>query len=273
MLRLFARRLIHFAPAPELDFSTLPTALNPKSMINRSLLSAAIAGVAAVGTVAIVSPAYAAGIKSYNATAYSPNPGAHAFWFNQLPGKGWASSTDFFFDEDGGMFTVDGTTATLMGRIVNGANDNEYFDVNLEFELTGAPASLKGAGLAPGATQAEKTAYAFANWDFYDYSGGSISASGGRYAGSDFTLGQKDYTKAVQVGAFGANDKNKHFGMSTWFKGAGGTFKVDGEVKDVKYLTGDINIKLDPKAVPEPMSLLGLGAAAVGIAGLKRKQS
>ncbi|MEM9771016.1 MAG: PEP-CTERM sorting domain-containing protein [Cyanobacteria bacterium P01_D01_bin.73] len=244
--------------------------------MNTRFLSGAIASVAAVSTVVIVAsaPAYAAGVKSYNASEFRDWNGSsgHAFWFSGLYNKGLASDKHFVFQDDSGMFTTNGDgTATLMGKIVNVKAADEVWDVNIDFVTTGAPTSLKGEGLAPkiaGNTSAEN---AYAAWDFYDFDSAVLTGEGA-YAGSTLELEQKDSNKAVQVG-LGANDKNKELGLSSWFN-ANGTVVYNGETTEVKNSYGDINIGLDPKPVPEPTSLLGIGAVAVGMAGLKRcKQS
>ncbi|MEM6500884.1 MAG: PEP-CTERM sorting domain-containing protein [Cyanobacteria bacterium P01_C01_bin.89] len=244
-------------------------------------LSSAIAGIAAVSTAAIVAPAPAQAaniVASYNVEAYKP--GSHAFWMNDLANRGYATNKDFVF-ETPGMFTIfedeaGDFTATLMGRIVNEKDSNEYFDVDIDFFGVDAPASLKGQNKAPGSNGAEKTAWAKENWQFFDFVSGeaTLSADGGRYAGSTIEFIQMDSKKAVQFGTHGANDKNKKLGLSTWFKAdkSLSTLVVDGDAKTDYNFKGDINVILEPKPVPEPTGVLGISAVAVGLAGLKRKQ-
>ncbi|MEM1427410.1 MAG: PEP-CTERM sorting domain-containing protein, partial [Cyanobacteria bacterium P01_H01_bin.130] len=89
-------------------------------------------------------------------------------------------------------------------------------------------------------------------------------------------LRQKSTNLAIQVGE-GANDKNTDLGLSSWFY-ADGTVVYDknddgtAEEYSIRNSYGDINVKIDPKPVPEPMSLLGLGAAGLGMVTLKRKK-
>ncbi|MGD1852542.1 MAG: PEP-CTERM sorting domain-containing protein [Cyanophyceae cyanobacterium] len=231
--------------------------------MNTRFLSGAIAGIAAVSTVAIVAPAQA-GTLTYSATEFKEWNGSsgHAFWFSGLYNDGLASDKHFVFKDDSGMFTVDGNTATLMGTIVNVKAADEIWDVNISFESTADPGKYK---FAPGGNST-------AGWDFYDFAPNEISLVGqDAYAGSNLSLTQADTSLAVQAGV-GANDKDKNeLGLSSWFN-ASGTVNYKGETVSVDGSYGDINIDLDPKSVPEPTSVLGIGAVALGLAGMKRNQ-
>ncbi|MEM9770506.1 MAG: PEP-CTERM sorting domain-containing protein [Cyanobacteria bacterium P01_D01_bin.73] len=257
-------------------------------MNKRSLLIGAIAGLATVGTSAVVNTdsAQAMDIKSYNVMEFKSHNGrsGHAFWMKDLNDKGFASDRHFIFKDGPGTFTVNETTGTarFTGTIVNVKADDEIWDIDIDMtEMLGNPKSLKKAGLAPkiaGNTSAEN---AYAAWDFYDFAGaGDINLTGrGVYEGSTLSLRQKSSSLGIQVGE-GANDKTRDLGLSSWFY-ADGTVKYDkdrsgtvasNEIHTIKNSYGDINVKIDAQPVPEPMSLLGLGAAAVGMVGLKRKQ-
>ena len=100
----------------------------------------------------------------------------------------------------------------------------------------------------------------------------------GKYEGSLLNLYNRANNYVAQVGE-GANDKNSDVGASYWF-GYTGTFKYDDGVNPVVMKTfnpssntkSDINIKLEPKPVPEPASVAGLlMLGAVGVSALKRK--
>ncbi|MEM9245755.1 MAG: PEP-CTERM sorting domain-containing protein, partial [Cyanobacteria bacterium P01_F01_bin.153] len=148
-------------------------------------------------------------------------------------------------------------------------------------EMATNPTKLKAAGLAPKIAGNTNEENAYAAWDFYDFaSNGTVKMTGrGVYEGSSLSLRQKMTSLGIQVGE-GANDKNTDLGMSSWFY-ADGTVKYDkdrsgtveaNEIHSITNSYGDINVKIDAQPVPEPMSLLGLGAAAIGMVGLKRKQ-
>ncbi|MGD1850742.1 MAG: PEP-CTERM sorting domain-containing protein [Cyanophyceae cyanobacterium] len=256
-------------------------------MNKRSLLIGAIAGFAAVGssTVINVASAQAMDIKSYNITEFMPHDGSngHAFWMKDLKNSGLASDRHFVFKDGPGTFTVNETdgTARFTGTIVNVKAADEIWDFDIEMAEMGTnPTSLKKAGLAPKIAGNSSAENAYAAWDFYDFVPGNISMTGrGVYEGSSLSLRQKMTSLGIQVGE-GANDKNTDLGMSSWFY-ANGTVKYDkdrsgtveaSEVHAVTNSYGDINVKMETKAVPEPMSLLGLGAAALGMVSLKRKQ-
>ena len=237
------------------------------AMNTRFLLNGAIAGMAALSNGMMIAPAQAVTLVSeYNVMEYAPN--RHAIWMNGLYSDGYASSSSFVFDGTPGMFKVyDDGTANLMGTVVNRENANETWDVNLNFTLLDDFAgSLKGAGYYTGPGSAADA------WDFYDFAvtGATLSANSGRYAGSELQLARKGTNYAVQVGQ-GANDKNGYHGLSSWFTYTGDLF-VDNVEKTINNTRSDINVKFTPEEVPEPMSLLGLGAAAIGIVGMKRRQ-
>ena len=253
-------------------------------MNTRSLVVGAIAGVAAIGSSALViaAPAQAAGIKSYNVMEFKPHNGSsgHALWMSGLYNSGLASDKHFVFKDGPGMFTVDEYTgmAHFMGTIVNADAADEIWDIDIKMNIMDVdPSGLKGAGLAPkidGNTNAEN---AYAAWDFYDFVDGQSTLTGrGAYEGSSLQLRQKSSNLGIQFGE-GANDKTKHLGLSSWFYADGTVvYDKDGDGYTEEYTItdsyGDINVKIDPKPVPEPMSLLGLGAAGFGMIGLKRRK-
>jgi len=241
-------------------------------MNTRFLLNGAIAGMAALSTGVMVAPAQALYdsepevIAEYNVMEYAT--GKHAVWLHGLYQDGYATSNSFVFGDTPGMFTVyDNGTANLMGTVVSSDSDaaDEIWDVNINLSLwDGFDGPLKGAKYYTGSSSASE------DWSFYDFvvDEAILSATEGQYAGSTLQLERKGQY-AVQVGQ-GANDKNKYNGLSTWFDYSG-KLVVDGEEKAIGNTRSDINVKFTKK-VPEPMSLLGLGAAAVGIVGLKRRQ-
>ncbi|MGD1939160.1 MAG: PEP-CTERM sorting domain-containing protein [Cyanophyceae cyanobacterium] len=256
-------------------------------MNTRSLLIGAIAGLATVGTSTVVNvdSAQALEIKSYNVMEFMPHDGrnGHAFWMKDLNDSGLASDRHFVFKDGPGTFTINETDgkARFTGTIVNVKAADEIWDFEIDMVEMGAnPTSLKAAHLAPKIDGNSNAQNAYEAWDFYDFVPGNISMTGrGVYEGSSLSLRQKMTSLGIQIGD-GANDKNTDLGMSAWFY-ANGTVKYDkdrsgsveaSEIHSITNSYGDINVKIDPKPVPEPMSLLGLGAAAIGMVGLKRKQ-
>lgn len=240
-------------------------------MNTRFLLNGAIAGVAALSAGVMAAPAQAfyssepEVVAQYNVMEYDAD--GHAIWLHGLYSDGYASSSSFVFDGMGMFKVYDDGTANLMGTVVNTANANETWDVNLNLSLLDDfDGNLKGAGHYTGPGSAADA------WDFYDFvvDEATLSADSGRYAGSELDLARNGTNFAIQVGQ-GANDKNAYKGLSSWFTYTG-DLVVDGMDKAIGSTRSDINVKFTPKAVPEPMSLLGLGAAAVGIVGLKRRQ-
>ncbi len=221
------------------------------------------------------------GVKSYNVMDFKPHNGSsgHAFWFNGLYNDGLASDKHFVFDEPGHFTLNNDGTALFTGSIVNVDAADETWDVNIKFKpLGGIPSNLKGAGHAPKISGNTNSQNAIAAWDFFDFYEGeaTLSADSGAYAGSTLQLARNNTKYGVQFGE-GANDKNKHLGLSSWFHASGDLwYDKDGDGKqeffDIKKSYGDINVKMEPKPVPEPMSLLGLGAAGVGLVSLKRKK-
>lgn len=261
-------------------------------MNSHSFLSGAIAGITALSAVAVASPASAYTlVSSYEATEATRYNfaavinGLHDF--DNADGALTRHDRVFVWDNGPGTFNIyednDGNiTANLSGRIVNKKFSDHYWDVDIDFFAVDTPSSLKGSRHAIGATDEEKYAWAEENWDFFDFTAGSatVSADGGRYAGSSIELKQMDATKAVQMGDNGANDHTKDFGLSTWFTADtnNSTFVVNGNQQTLpnRFFYGDFNLNLKevpvPKSVPEPTALLGLGSVALGLTRMKRKK-
>ncbi|MEM9771345.1 MAG: PEP-CTERM sorting domain-containing protein [Cyanobacteria bacterium P01_D01_bin.73] len=260
-------------------------------MKSYSLLSGAIASITVISSIAAANPASAYSlVSSYEVTDNTRyNFAAVINGLNNFDNADGAVTTRAFSWDGPGTFNIyeqdDGSiTANLSGRMVNWHKDDQYWDVDIDFSAVETPSSLKGTHLAVGDTSEEKYAWAEENWSFFDFTAGSatLSADGGRYAGSSVQLVQLDNTKAVQFGDNGANDHTKDLGLSTWFKAdtANSTFIVNGNEQSLpnNFFRGDFNVNLKevpvPESVPEPTGLLGLGSvAALGLIGKKRKQS
>ncbi|MBL0316731.1 MAG: T9SS type A sorting domain-containing protein [Flavobacteriales bacterium] len=175
-------------------------------------------------------------------------PGADwAVWLPVLASDSETSSANFVFDANGGHFDqfIDGT-AHLYGTVVNTANANEQFVVDLKFENKADWAAWSALGrnykndLGLACATADHI-----NWSYYELVGGFSTLTGaGDLAGDVLYLYHMpaDFYFGFQVG-IGANNKNCNNGLSGWFtyNGFVGGEKVEGH--------GDVNTDADCEPV------------------------
>lgn len=245
-----------------------------------SLRTALISGLLVGSTLfGLTSSARAASmLRTYDAKAFKE--GDHAFTLPKLKSDGYASSKDFIFKDPGTWIEWDedddnvADYVTLTGTLTNLKNDRQRFDVDLRFNVLNAwSGGTKGAGQAGLSNQEALVA-----WDFYEIDDQYSTLTGlDDYEGTELNIFNRASNYVAQVG-YGANDKNKEYGASYWF-GYEGTLKYTANGQEIANIASytqrkaDININLDPAAVPEPTAAVGLLAVgAMGVAKLKRQQ-
>jgi Secretion system C-terminal sorting domain len=174
-------------------------------------------------------------------------PGADwAVWLPVLAANAQVTNANFVFDSNGGTFDqfFDGT-AHLYGTVVNTANSNEQFVVDLWFENKADWATWSGLGrnykndllLACATTN-------HINWEYFELVGGFSTLTGaGDLAGDVLSLYHmpSNYYFGFQKG-IGANNKNCSSGLSGWFS-------YDGFV-DGTPVAGHGDVNVDASCTP-----------------------
>lgn len=239
-------------------------------MFRKHLIALASAGI--LSTV----PAHAASLPgltdsyagTYTAQSTQTGSNLHSFWLPNVLGD--PSGRDYWqFDAAGGVFTHDGTNASLTGRIVNNVESNAFFDVDVSFTYTqkGGRTPKCEFGAACGTTAYQDKSDQF---EYFDLAAATLTGAGDM-AGLvlALTIRPADGSYPPQLG-YGADNKDINgFGMSTWF-----FWNVVQNTNQINIGTdtrGDINIALSAVPLPAALPLLLAALAGLGFVGRRRR--
>lgn len=212
--------------------------------------------------------------KKYTVTSAVGSGADHAIWISTGLGNGVGRDFDF---APAGVFSLysDGT-AKMSGHLVSQTNANAGFKLNFNWDNT-------FAGFTPKFKSENSSKEVLGQTFYRDLEGGTLSGTG-ILAGLELTVTRKPATGpyATQIGPSngvnnGANNKNKNFGMATWFSinvtSANCSICDNNSViANLNGRQGDINADLAVAPIPVPAAgfLLVGGLAALG--GLRAKR-
>lgn len=209
---------------------------------------------------------------SYKATSAVGSGNDHSIWIST--GLGAGIGKDFDFDPAGAFTLYDDGTAKLKGQIVSQDNAAAGFDLvfNYDNEFDWGNPIFKS----------ENGSAATAETFYRNLTDGTLTGTG-VLAGLNLSVSRKpaDGPYATQIGPsdgnnIGANNKNKNFGMATWFtitlleSDCGAICNGNSTIANLNGKQGDVNIDLEPVPVPATGLLLVGGLAA--LSGLRRRK-
>jgi len=230
--------------------------------------------IAAALAVVLAAPVAAAQLTAkYKVTSAVGSGNDHAVWIKGGLGAGIGS--DFDFDSYGLMRLYDDGTATMKGKLVSQTRKDAGFVMSYIWDNT-------YAGFSPK-FKSENGSKAVAGETFYrDLEGGTLSGRG-VLKGLELSVTRKPAKGpyATQIGPSngmnkGANNKNKNFGIATWF-----SISVDQadceiclnntSIASLNGRQGDINADLAPVPLPAAGMMLVGGIAVLGGVGRRAK--